>query len=71
MLVSFHNTTCHNPEDLNLNLHCCENIMCPPTTHIYIYMTYSNVCVWVKSEMDEILKLKMKLFKSEFNETSS
>jgi len=26
-LVSYHNTTWHdNPEELNLNLHCCENL---------------------------------------------
>jgi hypothetical protein len=26
MLISYHNTTQHyNPEDLNLNLHCCGN----------------------------------------------
>jgi len=27
MLVSYHITTrCHNPEDQDLNLHCCENL---------------------------------------------
>jgi len=32
-LVSYHDTTrCHNPEDLDLNLHSCES----PKTHIRI-----------------------------------
>jgi len=27
-LVSYHKTTqCHNPEDVNFNLDCCENLM--------------------------------------------
>jgi hypothetical protein len=27
MLVSYHSTTqCHNPEELDMNLHCCENL---------------------------------------------
>jgi hypothetical protein len=28
VLVSYHNTTWHhNPEDIDLNLHCCENLI--------------------------------------------
>jgi hypothetical protein len=40
-LISYYNTTqCHNPEDLVLHLHCCENLK-------YYTSVFLNICLAV------------------------
>jgi len=41
-LVSYHNTTqCHNPEDLNLNLHHCEDLPSRRNQHVGVIIPVS------------------------------
>jgi len=44
-LVSYHDTIqCHNPEDLDLNLHCHENIKsCPYNFYLKYFFNAVNI----------------------------
>jgi len=43
-MVSYHNTTqCHDPEELNLNLHCHESLKTCTGGQLWMMMTYLRV----------------------------